>query len=111
MSTNYQDYIAFKRKIAEIERQLNNSGYQTEDDEREGWLSTTRYKKQSQMAYFFIMQESIDRVVIEIKSYLELHNSVCVTQYTPASHTPASKTTPCKQISSVIALSYVSRLK
>jgi len=35
--------------------------------------------EQSQMAYFFIMQESIDRVVIEIKSYLELHNSLCVT--------------------------------
>lgn len=79
MSRNYQDHIAFKRKIAEIERQLNNSGYQTEDNERECWLSTTRYKKQSQMAYFFIMEESIDRVVTEIKDYLEWHNSVCVT--------------------------------
>lgn len=77
--SNYQDHIAFKLKIAEIEYQLNSSGYQTEDNERECWLSTTRYKKQSQMTYFFIMQESIDRVVTEIKGYLELHNSVCVT--------------------------------
>ena len=79
MNRQYQEHIAFKRKLAEIERRLNISGYQIEDNERECWLSTTRYRKQSQMAYFFIMEESIDRVVTEIKSYLELHNSVCVT--------------------------------
>ena len=71
MSTNYQDYIAFKRKIAEIERQLNNSGYQTEDDEREGWLNVTRYRKQVQTLYFVIREEPIDWVIIEIKRYLD----------------------------------------
>lgn len=70
MSRRYQDSVAFKRKLAAIERQLNNSGYQVEDNERECLLGVTRYRKQTEIAYFFIMEESIDRVVTQIKHYL-----------------------------------------
>lgn len=70
MSRNYQDYIAFKRKLSAIEHKLNEAGYQTEPNERECWLGVTRYRKQTEMAYFFIMEESIDRVVTDIKHYL-----------------------------------------
>lgn len=60
---------SFQRKLAEIERQLNKRGFQTEPNERELWLSVTRYKKQSQVVGFFLMEESIDRVVEEVKAY------------------------------------------
>lgn len=66
MSSNYYRSLSFTRKIAQIERQLNNKGYQTEPNERESWLGVTRYKQQSKMTYMFIMEESIDRVVTQI---------------------------------------------
>ena len=70
MSKRYQDSIAFKRKIAEIERQLNIKGFQTEDNEREHWLGVTRYKQQAKLTYLFIMEESIDRAVTQVKHHL-----------------------------------------
>lgn len=70
MGRRYQDSVAFKRKLAAIERQLNNSGYQVEDNERECWLGVTRYKQQAKLTYEFIMGESIDRVVTQVKHCL-----------------------------------------
>lgn len=61
---------SFQRKLAEIERQLNKRGFQTEPNERERWLSVTRHKKQVQVVGFFLMEESIDRVATEAVRYL-----------------------------------------
>jgi|26BtaG_2_1085354.scaffolds.fasta_scaffold02680_10 hypothetical protein len=70
MDSRYQETITFKRKLSAIEHKLNKTGYQTEPNERECWLGVTRYKKQTEVAYFFIMEESIDRVITDIKRYL-----------------------------------------
>lgn len=70
MSDRYQDYRSFRRKVAAIERELNNKGYQTEDNERECWLGVTRYRQQAKLTHFFIMEESIGRCVNIVQNHL-----------------------------------------